>query len=249
MILKRLAEEEDLSIKTFLPAPFTSESTSEIIDSENNVVDYYSHGSLSNLFANFVQLDCDMTIAVGIGGCVAANLIAKGLLNTKMLVIISGVFQLVKDKRLDIGYDLSEYCPTEDALKGNISLNNHYTKLASKIANKEDEETSGSHNTNNNTERLFYAEHVKNKLDDLFHDYTDISCADIDFSNFPSTLIIHGDEGGVINTKHAKKFHEKIKGSKLVIMEGCGHMPHIHHPTKVAELIYDEFIGLKENNS
>jgi len=44
------------------------------------------------------------------------------------------------------------------------------------------------------------------------------------------TLIIVGEEDILIPPKYSRILHEKIKGSKLVIMKECGHVPPIEKP-------------------
>ncbi len=55
-------------------------------------------------------------------------------------------------------------------------------------------------------------------------------------------MIIWGSNDNVIPLKYGKMFNDKIKGSKLEIIDGAGHIPHIDHAAKVAALTLD-FIG------
>jgi pimeloyl-ACP methyl ester carboxylesterase len=41
------------------------------------------------------------------------------------------------------------------------------------------------------------------------------------------TLVIHGEEDRIINLELGKMLHEGIKGSRLKILEGCGHSPNV----------------------
>ncbi len=51
------------------------------------------------------------------------------------------------------------------------------------------------------------------------------------------TLIIWGDKDGVIPVEHAHAAHEAIPHSRLEILEGCGHFPHMQEPDHLAEVI------------
>lgn len=53
------------------------------------------------------------------------------------------------------------------------------------------------------------------------------------------TLIIWGDKDGIIPVEHAYAAHEAIPHSRLEIMEGCGHFPHVQEPSHLIEIIRD----------
>jgi len=53
------------------------------------------------------------------------------------------------------------------------------------------------------------------------------------------TLIIVGEEDILIPLKYSKILHEKIKGSKLVIIKDCGHVPPIEKPEEFNKIVLD----------
>lgn len=53
------------------------------------------------------------------------------------------------------------------------------------------------------------------------------------------TLIIWGDHDGVIPVSHAMKAHELIPTSRLEILEGVGHFPHVEAPDRFNEVVLD----------
>ena len=53
------------------------------------------------------------------------------------------------------------------------------------------------------------------------------------------TLIIWGDKDGIIPVEHAYAAHEAIPHSRLEILEGCGHFPHVQEPAQLVEVIRD----------
>ena len=55
-------------------------------------------------------------------------------------------------------------------------------------------------------------------------------------------MIIWGSNDNTIPLKYGRLFNEKIKGSRLEIVDGAEHVPHVDHAAKVAALILD-FIG------
>ena len=59
--------------------------------------------------------------------------------------------------------------------------------------------------------------------------------------NMP-TLIIHGAKDPICPPKAATFLHENIKGSRLELIENCGHAPFLSQPKKVNDIIA-KFIG------
>ncbi len=53
------------------------------------------------------------------------------------------------------------------------------------------------------------------------------------------TMIVWGDHDGVIPVSHAHAAHELIPTSRLEIMEGVGHFPHVAQPEMFADLLVD----------
>jgi pimeloyl-ACP methyl ester carboxylesterase len=53
------------------------------------------------------------------------------------------------------------------------------------------------------------------------------------------TLIIWGQEDGVIAAAYAREFAERIPGSRVELIERAGHLPHLEQPDRVAGLVRD----------
>jgi pimeloyl-ACP methyl ester carboxylesterase len=66
-----------------------------------------------------------------------------------------------------------------------------------------------------------------------------LASGNLDASVGAPTLIIVGEEDILIPPKYSKILHEKILGSKLVIMEDCGHVPPIEKPQEFNEVVLD----------
>ena len=54
------------------------------------------------------------------------------------------------------------------------------------------------------------------------------------------TLIVWSEKDLLIPVEHAYILHERIKGSRLVIMNGCGHTPYYERPEEFADIV-DKF--------
>ena len=53
------------------------------------------------------------------------------------------------------------------------------------------------------------------------------------------TLIIWGDRDTIIPVSHARAAHAAIAGSRIEIIEGAGHFPHVEEPLRFAEILSD----------
>ena len=53
------------------------------------------------------------------------------------------------------------------------------------------------------------------------------------------TLIVWGDQDGIIPVEHAYAAHQAIESSRLEIIEGVGHFPHVEAPEVFSELLLD----------
>lgn len=53
------------------------------------------------------------------------------------------------------------------------------------------------------------------------------------------TLIVWGDQDRIIPVTHAYQAHEAIPGSRLEVLEGLGHFPHVEDPVRFVELLLD----------
>jgi pimeloyl-ACP methyl ester carboxylesterase len=53
------------------------------------------------------------------------------------------------------------------------------------------------------------------------------------------TMIVWGDQDGIIPVEHGYAAHELIPTSRLEILEGVGHFPHVEQADTVANLLID----------
>jgi pimeloyl-ACP methyl ester carboxylesterase len=57
------------------------------------------------------------------------------------------------------------------------------------------------------------------------------------------TLVIWGEHDTIIPVRHAHDAHEAIPGSRLEIIDGAGHFPHVDEPVLLAEILSDFIAG------
>ncbi len=56
------------------------------------------------------------------------------------------------------------------------------------------------------------------------------------------TMVIWGDQDRIIPVEHGYALHEARPGSRLEVLEGVGHFPHVERPSDVVDLL-DDFIN------
>ena len=62
------------------------------------------------------------------------------------------------------------------------------------------------------------------------------------------TLIVWGDRDKIIPLSHAYKAHEAMPRSRLEIIEGAGHFPHIEEPIRFVEIVTDFLQNTEPSN-
>lgn len=63
------------------------------------------------------------------------------------------------------------------------------------------------------------------------------SCAPLDMSNMPPTLLLHGKNDKVASPAQSEMLASRIPSSQLVIWDDCAHAPHLHNASALRELI------------
>jgi pimeloyl-ACP methyl ester carboxylesterase len=56
------------------------------------------------------------------------------------------------------------------------------------------------------------------------------------------TMVIWGDQDRIIPVEHGYAVHEARPGSRLEVLAGVGHFPHVERPSEVVDL-FDDFIS------
>ncbi len=59
------------------------------------------------------------------------------------------------------------------------------------------------------------------------------------------TLILHGCQDGRVPLERAEELHRGIAGSRLVVLEECGHWPHVEKRAEFVAAVKD-FLGLED---
>lgn len=165
------------------------------------------------------KMSCDVLIGWSLGGQLAVRLIEKKILKPKMLILIAAPYQFVSGGRISAAMNHLLF----------FAFRNAFAMFPAKTLEKFSEMVAENDSNiklviqNLGIDKNNHNNWVK-WLDEIGH----FSCEKIDFSDFPKTLIIHGDGDTIVDVRQAEIFSKKIKNSKLEIYNHSGHAPHLH---------------------
>lgn len=201
-----------------------ADSIRSILPESADVVGYGDCASVETVFRRIQDANPAPDVLVGwsLGGQLAARAIAAGVVRPGRLVLIAAPFQLVADRKFRGGVSKAVIMASRMALAANAGfmLREFQGDMLAKGDSKAHEikAIAPEHLAPvEGMEWLFW-------FDELAH----FSCRHLDFSGFPPTQIIHGEEDAVIPFPNGEALHNHIPGSALHRMQKCGHAPHWH---------------------
>ncbi len=193
--------------------------------------DYRKFPSVEDCFSELKNLKIKPRIIVGwsLGAQIAARLIAEKIFNPEFLILISPPFQFVKSPRIAAAMPESSF----NIFRENFAKNSYTTlERFSLLMMLGDPERARELAKN-----LDFSEENYMNLIFWLDELGRFSCYDLDFSNFPKTIIFQGEGDMVVNVLQAKIFAEKISNSELKILANCGHCPHISNLSQIQKTI------------
>lgn len=192
--------------------------------------DYSKFDNVDSFFEAIKDLGINPDIIIGhsLGGQLSSRLIHNKILKPKSLVLIGAPFQFVKSPRIPAAMPESAFLKFKNNF---INSPDQTLKKFSILMTINDK------NAKEMIKNLEINEHNHQKLSFWLKQLEEFSCYDINFANFPKTLIIHGDGDMVVHNSQGKIFAEKIINSKLKILKSCGHAPHLSNSDVVSSAI------------
>ncbi|MFT6332533.1 MAG: pimeloyl-ACP methyl ester carboxylesterase [Lentimonas sp.] len=175
------------------------------------------------------EINPEIIIGWSLGGQIAARLISQKIFNPTRLILIATPFEFVKSPKIPAAMPKASF----DKFRNNFANNSAKTlekfsllMMLGSQKRAQELEKNLHFNPDNYQNLLFW-------LDELGK----FSCFNLNFNNFPETLIIHGQGDVVVNYLQAQFFAQKIPHSNLKILANCGHCPHISNITQTEDLI------------
>lgn len=164
--------------------------------------DYSKYNKTDDLFFALKNsaINPDIICGWSLGGQLAIRLIAEKIFDPKFLILLAPPFQFVKSPAISAAMPESAFAEFyNNFIKSPDKTLKKFSILSLMNDKNADELTSNLQITDENHQNLIFW------LDELKR----FSCHEIDFSNFPSTLLIHGDGDMVVHENQAKIFKEK----------------------------------------
>jgi len=195
-----------------------------------DILDYADAQHFDAVADRLAHTDYDAIVGWSLGGVIARQLILRGVISPKAVVMISSPFQFVQDERVSAAmpvptFDLfySNYRDdtqrTIDRFHGLVAKNDLHDKRVLRELTH--------HPLVEETQRWL-------PWMDILRTY---SGHDQDYSALPPVLIIHGTEDVIVPFAQAEHLIEAIPSARLDAWQGCGHAPHIHDPVRMQESI------------
>lgn len=179
-----------------------------------------------------LKINPDLIAGWSLGGQLACRLIESDILKPKHLLLLCTPFQFVKSKRIAAAMPQKSF----DEFYHNFTSRPDKTlKKFSLLMNINDK------NAQELADNLDINDENHHKLAFWLKELERFSCHDLDFANFPQTLIMHGLSDLVVHQSQSEIFNKKITNSTLNLIKNCGHTPHITYKQelikKISELI------------
>ncbi len=201
--------------------------------------DYADYNSIDSALAGIAEEAKTHEAIIGwsLGGQLAVRAIAAGLMQPKKLVLIGVPFQFVRNDNLKMGMPRDQFDKFRD----------NYAKNAPRTLKKAwDLIVLGDKNL----------EYVKNRLENYNNavvmeknwlhwlDMLDgFSCNELDFANFPPSLLLHGEQDVVVSHSQSVEFTKIIPQTKFISFSDAGHAPHLHDTQSVKSHI-EEYLNV-----
>jgi pimeloyl-ACP methyl ester carboxylesterase len=216
-----------------------SESLDNILPSNVTDVSHFRYHHLQDkeeVMRALTSIDSQPDIVVGwsLGGKLAVNAVAEGVLKPKLLVLVGtsyeyvpngGINNAVKDLKQGDFYENFRADPEE--------TRRHFIDSMLKGDSRADAMR---------PDIKLDAEHDMDWLHWLKE--LQFGCEKADLSSMPRTLIVHGQNDAIVLPKQAEEMHRHIPNSRLEMIPASGHMPHLHASESVKALIAEEMQGV-----
>jgi pimeloyl-[acyl-carrier protein] methyl ester esterase len=191
---------------------------------------HFDYAAYDNAEAMFAALPRKPKVAIGwsLGGQLLVRAVAGGHIQPELLLLLSAPFQCVADAEFPRGMPapgLKEFRdnyrkhPQETVTQFNalIGLGDSRTARVIRALNKQPEIWNNG---------LFWLNELAKS-----------SCYSINFSAFPETIIVHGENDKVIDVASANAFAKQLPRAKCILWAQCGHAPHLHNPDSLRTLL------------
>lgn len=202
-------------------------------DNEAEVIhfSYFSFHSIEDIAQKIKTLHgINFSIICGwsLGGQIAARLLCANLIKTKLLILLASPFQFVKSEKINVAMPVKSFLEFKNNFENSPNQTLKRFSILSLINDKSGNYMKGNLDINDQNHH-----HLSFWLNELGK----FSCHDLDFSNFPKTIIFQGQGDMVVNFRQANFFIENIENCQKIMLQNCGHAPHINYLKQIKNVI------------
>lgn len=167
-------------------------------------------------------------IGWSLGGALAMRALSEGHIRTQQLVLLAAPVQFVACTSFTHGMDQLTFSLFHQNY-GQDSLRT--AKRFSHLITKGDKHH--AHITPSLAPADFSAQHEvwHRWLDELHQQHH----THHNFSHFPPTLIIHGEQDSIVSIEQSQWLAQAIPNATLMMLPDCGHAPHLHNSAAIID--------------
>lgn len=172
----------------------------------------------------------DLVIGWSLGGIIARHVLSEQALETTALVTISSPYQFVRNERVRgaMPADTFEqfYANYRDDTQRTVKRFHGLVLKGDKRMRELASELGHHDRVHEVASWLPWMDVLKN-----------YSATQKNYTNLPPTLIVHGAEDAIVPHVQAGLLKDLLPSAEMLILEGCGHAPHLHAPDEVRSAI------------
>lgn len=188
--------------------------------------DYLSYQSFEEFAANFGDRFSRVVIGWSLGAFVSSRLISQGKLSCDLLVLIAPPFQFIANQKCHEAMILDDF--NNFVSKFSRSKQAAFAKFAKMIAygDSKDRFILSDLAFSDSPYLKYWLEYLGNA-----------SCFELEFNNFPKTLIIAGKSDILVNYSQSAYFKQRIEKCQVKIVNQASHGLHLSNPDLVRHSI------------
>lgn len=220
-----------LSALTFSGWAQPADALMHLFSSEDDAIttqclDYHAM-SLDEALESIKRTRPDILIGWSLGGQIAVRAIAEQAASPKLLVLLGTPFQFVMSENYPYATPPEQLAAIRQQLRREPEQTIHAFQ---------DFLLSGDALYDEIRPQLRLPHHLDG-WDKWLTTLGEFRGSRIDFSDFPPTLVIHGETDAVVDPQQAGDFTRALPHAALDLIPGCAHAPHLHAPERIRALI------------